>query len=305
MAVDDGAGADDFVYGAGRIGVEDADGSTATFSYDPFGSALATAATDEWARSASYGPFGQQQNASWADPLAHTPAFGYRGELTLDNTIHLRARTYEPAEGRFTTRDPLDGLAGTTVFTSPYAYANNDPLSFVDSLGLSVDDCSLTETALENFTGAYSGVSAEEQAVSAYIERQTGVPSDPTAGRTCEVLDLNTSVGFWDTLSFVTDHDQGLLKLTSLVLAGAALTAIVVGTGGTAAVVLVVGAGTTGILAEAVDEKPCRAQRTAIASVLFLLGAGVGSLFGEGGLAIGEILTELGMQGVGLVEIRC
>ncbi|KAA0232099.1 MAG: RHS repeat-associated core domain-containing protein [Actinobacteria bacterium] len=151
MAVDDGAGADDFVYGAGRIGVEDADGSTATFSYNPFGSALATAATADWARSASYSPFGQQQNASWADPLAHTPAFGYRSELTLDNTIHLRARTYEPAEGRFTTRDPLDGVAGTTVFTSPYAYANNDPLTFADPLGLSVTDEAMEECAVEAF----------------------------------------------------------------------------------------------------------------------------------------------------------
>ncbi|KAA0232112.1 MAG: hypothetical protein EDR02_18640 [Actinobacteria bacterium] len=153
LSVDDGGGADSFVYGANRIGVDRADETTALFSYDIFGSAIRNPATAEMVRADSYSPYGAHANSAFNDPLAHTPAFGYRGELTLDNTIHLRARTYVPAEGLFTTRDPLDGVAGTPTVTSPYHYTANDPIDFIDPTGKRPSDCGLTAESRDIFPG--------------------------------------------------------------------------------------------------------------------------------------------------------
>ena len=58
--------------------------------------------------------------------------FRYCGEYTDDETglIYLRNRYYDPAIGRFITEDPAkDGL-------NWYAYCGNNPVNYVDSLGL-------------------------------------------------------------------------------------------------------------------------------------------------------------------------
>jgi RHS repeat-associated protein len=66
--------------------------------------------------------------------------FGYRGELHSDDLVHLRARDYDPSTGAFTTRDPLDGVNGTTTVANPYHYAENDPLNRTDPSGLRPED---------------------------------------------------------------------------------------------------------------------------------------------------------------------
>jgi hypothetical protein len=47
--------------------------------------------------------------------------------------IDLRARTYDARDGRFTSRDPVSPVPGSTG--SPYVYAGNDPLNSADPLG--------------------------------------------------------------------------------------------------------------------------------------------------------------------------
>jgi hypothetical protein len=49
--------------------------------------------------------------------------------------IYLRARTYDSALGRFTTRDPASQFASRSPAVSRYVYAGNDPLNFADPLG--------------------------------------------------------------------------------------------------------------------------------------------------------------------------
>jgi hypothetical protein len=49
--------------------------------------------------------------------------------------VFLRARFYDPAVGRFTSRDPVTTLRGLGHLGNPYVYANNDPLNFVDPRG--------------------------------------------------------------------------------------------------------------------------------------------------------------------------
>lgn len=88
---------------------------------------------------AGYDPFGAPIGA---------PAgsyFGYRGELTttVGNSsplIRLRARDYDPVMGGFTTRDPLDGIAGSPDIANPYTYVHNDPLDSIDPTGKQCSD---------------------------------------------------------------------------------------------------------------------------------------------------------------------
>ena len=109
------------------------------FSYDAHGSTLQDAedpSTAPLARSSGYDAFGQ---AATPDGTG-LPTFGYRGELTVGNVVHLRARDYDPATSRFTTRDPRDGVDGTPVVANPYHYADNDPLNRSDPTGMRPND---------------------------------------------------------------------------------------------------------------------------------------------------------------------
>ena len=69
-----------------------------------------------------------------------TVGLGYRGELHVGDLIHLRNRELDPATGRFLTRDPLSGVAGTTTVTNQYSYALNDPINHADPSGLRATD---------------------------------------------------------------------------------------------------------------------------------------------------------------------
>jgi RHS repeat-associated protein len=61
--------------------------------------------------------------------------FGFAGGLHDRDTglVHLGAREYDPATGRFTTPDPIRFAGGDTNL---YVYAGNDPVNRVDPLGL-------------------------------------------------------------------------------------------------------------------------------------------------------------------------
>ncbi|MFG3282142.1 FG-GAP-like repeat-containing protein [Streptomyces sp. NPDC048111] len=66
-----------------------------------------------------------------------TSPFGYTGQYkdqTLPDRLQLRARSYDPAQGRFTTTDPVPAAVGSPN-SSAYNYANNDPLNLSDPSG--------------------------------------------------------------------------------------------------------------------------------------------------------------------------
>jgi RHS repeat-associated protein len=82
------------------------------------------------ARNATYTAYGTPSGTNTFEPR-----LGYRGELTLDNQLWLRARTYQPTIGRLTTRDPVAGQPGTTTLADSYHYADNNPLNRIDPTG--------------------------------------------------------------------------------------------------------------------------------------------------------------------------
>jgi RHS repeat-associated protein len=143
LALTTGGVASDITYGVGKAFARTGSAPVAAFSHDALGNLLPTAGTAALVvPSASYSAFGRPT----ATPA--TVAFGYRGELHVGPEIHLRARTYDPALARFTSRDPLDGTPGEPVGANPYHYAGNDPLNAADPTGL---DPAITDESLAGY----------------------------------------------------------------------------------------------------------------------------------------------------------
>ncbi|HVK22812.1 MAG TPA: polymorphic toxin-type HINT domain-containing protein [Actinokineospora sp.] len=87
-------------------------------------------------------PYGNIRGAApslWPDRHSFIGGF-------LDTTgyVHLGAREYDPALGRFLTVDPILDLADPQSWTG-YAYANNNPVDHSDPSGLWCDGCSSTD----------------------------------------------------------------------------------------------------------------------------------------------------------------
>jgi RHS repeat-associated protein len=97
---------------------------------DIYGSPITPAAS---VRSTGYDAYGKPA----AGVNTWTPVLGYRGEITIDSLTYLRARNYDAANGVFTTRDPIDGVNGTTVVGNAYHYGNNNPIMNTDPTGMS------------------------------------------------------------------------------------------------------------------------------------------------------------------------
>lgn len=118
---------DTHLYGDLRI-VSSNSWTTSWYAYDHLGNVVDT---NNYDAPNTYSPYGD---------VTGSPFFpfywGYRGERHTNGTIHLRARTYDPNIGSFTTKDPLDGVPGTPTEANPYHYTDNDPINRIDPLGL-------------------------------------------------------------------------------------------------------------------------------------------------------------------------
>ena len=83
-----------------------------------------------------YKPFGAQlaKTGVGADPsFLWVGTQGYRKTSRKFSDFYVRARHYSSAEGRWTTRDPIGEAGGINL----YGFVGNNPVSYVDPLGLS------------------------------------------------------------------------------------------------------------------------------------------------------------------------
>ena len=107
------------------LGLAEPGGATSWLSGDALGTTDRGDGRDPW------GATGADDPATGGQP-----SLGYLGELDLDGLVWLRNRVYDPESRQFLSPDPLPGMPGLPGAANPYAYANNNPIGFVDPLGL-------------------------------------------------------------------------------------------------------------------------------------------------------------------------
>ncbi len=119
------------------------------------------------ASSYSYDAFG----ARTAPSPATAGRYGYTGEEVNTETglVYLRARYYDPALGRFISPDPFLGRLAEPITQNRYVYVKNNPLGWVDPLGLDSDIYSAYDPAsayIGNFLTAGNNWLNEKKIVS-------------------------------------------------------------------------------------------------------------------------------------------
>ena len=128
-----------YVYGRGLIG-EEKEGCFKTYHFDYRGSTVAITdmcgnITDTFAYD-TYGKLISRTGSSFV-------IFGYNGRdgvVTDDNgLIYMRARYYSPEMKRFINADVIAGTISNAITLNRFAYANGNPVSFVDPFGLTAE----------------------------------------------------------------------------------------------------------------------------------------------------------------------
>jgi RHS repeat-associated protein len=125
-------GSTDYLYGLGRVG-ESQPGEWLYHLPDALGSVRqGVDANGRVTLSRNFTPFG-----SVLDEInPQDSPFGFTGEWTdPTDLVFLRARYYQPGQGRFTSRDPFSGFPIAPATLHPYLYAANNPLRYTDPSG--------------------------------------------------------------------------------------------------------------------------------------------------------------------------
>lgn len=130
-------GAIDYQHGLGLMGVNTATG-TEYLSVDGVGSTVTVSEGSAVKANYDYDPWG---NLLVPDPLGSKEKYKFAGQAldTAAGLYYMRARFYDPAVGRFLSRDPLEGAAGSPLDRNPYVYARNNGLVFGDPSGMSAE----------------------------------------------------------------------------------------------------------------------------------------------------------------------
>lgn len=130
IAAINGGARERYVYGSGRVLEVAADGGRRYEHGDGLGSMrMRTGADGAVLDAAAFAPFGER--------LAGAGPFGFTGEpSTGPALVHLRAREYSPALGRFLTGDAHAPDPRQPLSYNPYTYAFNNPVNLTDHAGL-------------------------------------------------------------------------------------------------------------------------------------------------------------------------
>ena len=127
-----------YVYGRGLIGEETVNGFK-TYHFDARGSTIAiTDANGNITDTFAYDTYGKLLSRTGTSSII----FGYNGRdgvVTDTNGLtYMRARYYSPDMKRFINADIIAGAISNAITLNRFAYANGNPVSFVDPFGLSV-----------------------------------------------------------------------------------------------------------------------------------------------------------------------
>lgn len=124
----DGAATADVTYGLGPV-AETRGGDTSALHTDTAGSVVEmTDGSGASVGTASFEPYGVERGRSGARSV-----LGWEGQLQdVAGSYHLRARQYHPDLGQFVAPDP----ARAVLDSATYSYANSNPMTTSDPLGL-------------------------------------------------------------------------------------------------------------------------------------------------------------------------
>ena len=125
-----------YVYGKGLIG-EEVSGAFKTYHFDCRGSTIAiTDTSGNITDTFAYDTYGKLLTRTGTSKVI----FGYNGRdgvVTDDNgLIYMRARYYSPEMKRFINADVVAGAISNAITLNRFAFANGNPVSFVDPFGL-------------------------------------------------------------------------------------------------------------------------------------------------------------------------
>lgn len=122
-----------YTYGLGRIS-QQSGGTSEYFLGDALGSVRQlTNQAGAISFAQNYDPYGVVTQTSGS---SHTD-YGFTGESYGDSTqlIYLRARYYNPSDGRFTARDTFAGYIGQPQTQNRFSYTQNNPIRYTDPTG--------------------------------------------------------------------------------------------------------------------------------------------------------------------------
>ena len=204
-----GLGVDDFLL---RVGP----GSTSMFLSDALGSLVATTDAAGGVQSElTYEPFGNTEMSAAA------PAYRFTGR-EHDEPLYLyyyRARYYHTDLQRFISED-LIGFAGGDI--NLYGYARNNPLRFIDSLGLEITiryypfgADSFSHVSIQVNNGAIYGFYPEHLGggVAEYLQKAVGVVPGTIATETrqdvSETVTINTTAYQDETIEAIIANELG------------------------------------------------------------------------------------------------
>ncbi len=128
-----------YVYGLGLIG-EETDGEFKTYHFDLRGSTVAiTNEACEVTDTFEYDTYGKviSRTGTSKTPFLYNGSYGVMTEAS--GLCYMRARYYSPVLKRFINADIVSGDISNAVTLNRYAFANCNPVSNVDPLGLSAE----------------------------------------------------------------------------------------------------------------------------------------------------------------------
>ncbi|ARU60496.1 hypothetical protein CBW65_04965 [Tumebacillus avium] len=123
-----------YIRGNGLAALETADGQKAYYLHNGHGDVTEI-------RDANGALLNQYTYDIWGNQLTETAqvhnSFHYAGELQDPSTslIYLRARWYDPSQGRFINEDTYEGEANDPLSLNLYSYVQNNPLTYIDPSG--------------------------------------------------------------------------------------------------------------------------------------------------------------------------
>lgn len=113
----------------------------------------------------TYGPYGEQcgRTGKTRTPFLYNGRYGV--ETDTNGLYYMRARYYNPDIKRFINQDVIQGSLDNAITLNRFAYANGNPISYLDPFGLYVANNGVPEDLYERLeTEKYAKIKAQGDA---------------------------------------------------------------------------------------------------------------------------------------------